>query len=99
MFGRQQVHCADKRSEHPAAFDVRDQQNACAYLLRQAQVRDVPIAQIDLGDAARAFADNPVKPSCEAMIAFKHLCEEVVRVLVVVACGNRIPDFALHHDL
>jgi hypothetical protein len=51
---------ADQMGEHAAAVDVRDDDDRAARRQRETHVRDVALAQIDLGRTAGALDDDEV---------------------------------------
>src|SRR3546814_8584642 len=63
----------DDRGDHPAAVDIADQHHGHIGGAREAHVRDVALAQIDLGGRSRALDDDDVALAAQPMIAFENL--------------------------
>ena len=61
LFRRQEMRRADDRREHAAALDIGHENPRRLNARHQTEIDQVVLAQIQLGDAARAFDDDRVE--------------------------------------
>ena len=98
VVGVQQGERAEHRGEHAAAVDVADDDHGQAGRAGQAQVDDVPGAQVDLG---RAPAPSQTTTSCRSARSCRRLQHRArsrgLEVLVVQRAGLADRPAAEHH--
>jgi hypothetical protein len=97
--GAQDREGAIHGGEDPASVNVPDDDHGQVRRAGQPHVRDVPVAQVDLGRAARALADHHVKAAAQAGEALRDgLLEHRLEVLVIqrARLGHRLAE---QHDL
>ena len=99
LFRRQQMCRADHRREHAAALDIGHEDPGRLNARHQAEVDQVVLAQIQLGDAARPFDDDRVEAAGQIVIGREHDRSQLVGVRVVLASGERLPQTAVHDHL
>ncbi len=99
VLGREHGQRPEHRREHPAAVDVADHDHRQVRGPGQAHVGQVAVAQVDLGRAARALADDHVEPGPQlGQGSGHHLFQLGLEVAVVQRpdLGHRLAE---HDDL
>jgi hypothetical protein len=90
---------ADDRGDHAAPVDIADQHDRHSGGAREAHVRDVAGAQVDLGRRAGAFDHHQVACGLEPAIARQHLGKQGAARLAEIARAERAAHPAVHDQL
>ena len=86
-------------SEHAAAINVGHQQRRGVHQAREAEIHDIPLAQVHLSHAARALHHDVIVRGRQAVETLQRAFADKGHVLVIFAGGQRLPHLALNHHL
>src|SRR5688572_28652145 len=95
----QKLEGSDNGSKDSASVDVRHEHARCLETRGEAQIHQIVLLEIELGNASRSFDDDEIVSFAEASVSIEHTLEEEIKVTVVVAGAERFPGPSIQHHL
>src|SRR5215813_555086 len=95
----QHIESANNRGKHTAAIDIGYQQRSRSDGFRERKVYDVPIPEIDLCSAARAFEKNDVKTGCQTTETCQSFGKKEWFLFVILGRAHRLINASVENHL